>query len=134
MITYFTSNCNNDIYNSLPELLEKDCTKDDGLSMKIFHKKKDWHLHNCSLDYRNSLKNSKTERITDSTKIKEVDEGILIQNTHNTNSRSNSRTNSRENSHSRNRNNSRGKFKKLLNNIPNRNDKQQRSTSAESSK
>ena len=62
MITYFTSNCNNDIYNSLPELLEKDCTKDDGLSMKIFHKKKDWHLHNCSLDYRNSLKNSKTER------------------------------------------------------------------------
>ena len=41
MITYFTSNDNNDICDSLIELWENDCKNEEEKSMKIFHKKKE---------------------------------------------------------------------------------------------
>ena len=42
MITYFTANYENNIWDKLIELWERDCKKKEEKSIKIFHGKEEW--------------------------------------------------------------------------------------------
>ena len=49
MIAHFTMNYDNDIGNSLTELSENDCLKEQQKSVDIFDTKRDWYLNNTNL-------------------------------------------------------------------------------------
>ena len=59
MITYFTANYENDICDSLIELWERDCKKEQKKSIKIFLGKEEWYLNNASSGSRNAAQEIK---------------------------------------------------------------------------
>ena len=53
-ITHFTINYDNDICNSLTELWEIDCLKEQQKSVDIFDMKREWYLNNTTTEFRNN--------------------------------------------------------------------------------
>ena len=59
MIAHFTMNYESDICNSLTELWENDCLKEQQKSVDIFDMKKDWYLNNTTIEFRNNSEKRK---------------------------------------------------------------------------
>ena len=62
MIAHFTMNYNNDIGNSLTELWENDCLKEQQKSVNIFDRKRDWYLNNTTTEFRNNSEERKPKQ------------------------------------------------------------------------
>ena len=55
-------NYDNGIGNSLTELWENDCLKEQQKSVNIFVKKRDWYLNNTTTKFRNSSEERKPKQ------------------------------------------------------------------------
>ena len=62
MIAHFTMNYDNDICNSLTELWENDCLKEQQKSVDIFGTKRDWYLNNIPTEFRNNSEKIKPKQ------------------------------------------------------------------------
>ena len=62
MIAHFTMNYDNDICNSLNELWESDCLKEQQKSDDIFDTKRDWYLNNTTAEFRNNSEKRKPKQ------------------------------------------------------------------------
>ena len=62
MIAHFTMNYDNDIGNSLTELWENDCLKQQQKSVNIFDRKKDWYLNNTTTEFCNNSEKRKPKQ------------------------------------------------------------------------
>ena len=52
MLTYLTYNFEEDICYSLIDMWEKECRKEEDISINIFEKKQDWYLNNATTEFR----------------------------------------------------------------------------------
>ena len=59
MTADFTINYDNNIGNSLTELWENDCLKEQQKSVNIFDAKRDWYLNNTTTEFRNNSEERK---------------------------------------------------------------------------
>ena len=62
MIAHFTMNYDNNIGNSLTELWENDCLKEQQKSVNIFDRKRDWYLNNTTTEFRNNSEERKPKQ------------------------------------------------------------------------
>ena len=62
MISNFTMNYDNDVCNSLTELWETDCLKEQQKSIDIFDTKREWYLNNTTTEFRNNSEERKPEQ------------------------------------------------------------------------
>ena len=62
MIAHFTMNYDSDICNSLTELWENDCLKEQQKSVDIFDMKMDWYLNNTTTEFRNNSEKRKPKQ------------------------------------------------------------------------
>ena len=62
MIAHFTMNYDNDIGNSLTELWENDCLKQQQKSVNIFDRKRDWYLNNTTTEFCNNSEKRKRKQ------------------------------------------------------------------------
>ena len=62
MIAHFTMNYDNNIGNSLTELWENDCLKEQQKSVNIFDKKRDWYLKKTTTELRNNSEERKPKQ------------------------------------------------------------------------
>ena len=62
MIAHFTMNYDNNIGNSLTELQENDCLKEQPKSVNIFDKKRDWYLNNTTTEFHNNSEERKPKQ------------------------------------------------------------------------
>ena len=62
MITHFTMIYDSDICNSLTELWETDCLKEQQKSIDIFDTKREWYLNNTTTEFRNNSEERKPEQ------------------------------------------------------------------------
>ena len=125
MIKYFTTNYENDICDSLIEVWERDCKKEEEKLIKIFYDKEEWYLNNSSSGCRNATQSlSKGKKSQDSKNSRKWPETGTINSKikKNNDSRSRSRSNNQHNSY------------KLLTNKTIINDKKEWPTLAEASK
>ena len=62
MTAHFTMNYDKDMCNSLTELWKNDYLKEQQKSVDIFDTKKDWYLHNTTIEFRNNSEKIKPKR------------------------------------------------------------------------
>ena len=62
MIAHFAMNYDNDICNSLTELWENDCLKEQQKSVDIFDTKRDWYLNNTTTEFCNNSEKTKPKQ------------------------------------------------------------------------
>ena len=62
MIAHFTMNYDNIIGNSLPELWENDCLKEQQKSVNIFDRERDWYLNNTTTEFCNNFEERKPKQ------------------------------------------------------------------------
>ena len=62
MISNFTMNYDNGVCNSLTELWETDCLKEQQKSIDIFDTKREWYLNNTTIEFRNNSEERKPEQ------------------------------------------------------------------------
>ena len=62
MIAHFTMNYDNGIGNSLTELWENDCLKEQQKSVNVFDKKREWYLNDTATEFCNSSEERKPKQ------------------------------------------------------------------------
>ena len=62
MISHLRMNYDNDICNSLTELWENDCLKEEQKSVDIFDNKKNWYLNSTTAEFRNNSEERKAKQ------------------------------------------------------------------------
>ena len=62
MIAHFTMNYDNNIGNSLNELWENDCLREQQKSVNIFYRKRNWYLNITTTEFRNNSEERKPKQ------------------------------------------------------------------------